>query len=56
VSAAVISTLLYVIADRLAANLLKAPHLVVELRMGCLLLFANGIHGVQIGALSGFEA
>lgn len=35
---------------------MKAPHLVFELRMGCLLLLVNALQETQGGALTGFEA
>lgn len=43
-------------APFLAARTLDAPHLVPELRIGCVLLFLQAIDGVQAGALAGFEA
>jgi len=48
--------LIFVFADRLAANTLAAPGLTVEVRIASLLLFLSALNGVQTGALSGFEA
>lgn len=51
-----ISLLLFLIAPWLATNTLNAPHLVSELRLGCLLLFFNSLTGLQTGALAGLES
>jgi O-antigen/teichoic acid export membrane protein len=51
-----ISLALYIFAPFLAARTLAAPHLVLEFRIGALLLFFNALNGAQTGALSGFEA
>ena len=56
ISSGLISIILFVLAPWLAANTLNAPHLVNELRLSCLLLFFNALNGLQVGALSGFEA
>ncbi len=40
----------------LARHALNAPHLVPEIRIGCVILFLSAIDGVQAGALAGFEA
>ena len=56
ISSGLISVVLFVIAPWLAAKTLNAPHLVDELRLGCLLLFFNSLNGLQTGALAGFEA
>jgi O-antigen/teichoic acid export membrane protein len=50
-----IAGLLFMAAPWLAANL-QAPNLVLELRIGCLLLLFNEINGVQVGSLAGYEA
>lgn len=46
----------YIIAPTLAAKAIKAPHLAMELRIGCGLLFLDALSGAQTGALAGFEA
>jgi O-antigen/teichoic acid export membrane protein len=40
----------------LASRSLAAPHLVLELRIGALLLFFNAVNGTQLGILAGLEA
>jgi O-antigen/teichoic acid export membrane protein len=45
-----------IIAPYLATHTINAPHLVLEVRLGCLLLLFNAINGAQNGALSGLEA
>jgi len=39
----------------IAASLIHAPHLAMELRIGCALLFFSAVNQVQQGALAGFE-
>jgi O-antigen/teichoic acid export membrane protein len=51
-----IALALFTFAPFLAAHTLAAPHLVLEFRIGALLLFFNALNGAQTGALSGFEA
>jgi O-antigen/teichoic acid export membrane protein len=52
----VMSVVLLVAAEWLAATTLAAPHLAGLLRLGALLLLLSGINGAQMGALSGFES
>lgn len=51
-----IALALFIFAPFLAARTLAAPHLVLEFRIGALLLFFNALNGAQTGALSGLEA
>jgi O-antigen/teichoic acid export membrane protein len=51
-----ISVALFIFAPILAARTLAAPHLVLEFRIGALLLLCNALNGAQTGALCGFEA
>jgi len=51
-----ISLALFLFAPFLAAHTLAAPHLVLEFRIGALLLLFNALNGAQTGALCGFEA
>ena len=46
---------LFIATPELASTLLKAPHLVLELRLSCVLLFLNGMIATQLGALYGLE-
>ena len=55
-SGAIITVVLFLVSENLASGMLKAPHLVFELRMGCLLLLVNALQETQGGALAGFEA
>jgi len=55
-SAGLAALVLFLLAPLLAARTLNAPGLAGELRLGCGLLFFNGLNGVQTGALYGFEA
>lgn len=55
-SGIVVSVLVFALAPLLATQTLNAPHLVNELRLGCLLLFLNAINGAQTGVLSGLES
>lgn len=48
--------LIFVFADKLAADTLAAPNLAPEIRIATILLFFSALTGVQFGALSGFEA
>lgn len=48
--------LIFIFADRLAKNTLVAPELAPQVRIASALLFLGALNGVQIGALSGFEA
>jgi O-antigen/teichoic acid export membrane protein len=45
-----------IIAPTIAARVMRAPHLLGELRIGCALLFVNALNGAQTGVLAGFEA
>lgn len=47
---------LVVFAPWLANNTINAPHLVVPLRIGALILFISALNGAQTGVLAGFEA
>ena len=51
-----ISLVLFIFAPFLAARTLAAPHLILEFRIGALLLLCNALNGAQTGALCGFEA
>jgi len=55
-SASVIALVLLVFAPYLAARTMNAPHLVPELRIGCLTLLFEALNGVQLGTLAGFES
>lgn len=55
-SAALFALILIGFAQPVATATLAAPQLILELRIGALLLFFNTINGVQTGTLSGFEA
>ena len=46
----------FIFSPLLATKILKAPHLIQELRLVSIMLFLGGIDGVQIGILAGFEA
>lgn len=50
------ATVMFLLAPWLADRILDAPHLVNELRIGCLLLLFNEIAGVQTASLAGYEA
>ncbi|MBF2066081.1 MAG: oligosaccharide flippase family protein [Calothrix sp. C42_A2020_038] len=50
------SFIIFVFSSTLASNFLNSPQLINALRLGCLLIFFNAIHEMQIGILSGFEA
>ena len=50
-----VALVLFVATPRLVSTLLKAPHLIVEFRLGCALLFLNGLIATQLGALYGLE-
>ncbi|MEI7838060.1 MAG: oligosaccharide flippase family protein, partial [Planctomycetota bacterium] len=56
VSGAVIAGAVALAAPYMAVHTINAPHLMLELRLGCLLLLFNAINGAQNGALSGLEA
>lgn len=55
-SGGLIALVAWLACPYLATQVMKAPHLVFELRLGCLLLFLNAINGSQTGVLAGFEA
>jgi len=42
-------------APAIAINIMKAPYLINELRVGGIILFFNALNGYQSGALAGFE-
>lgn len=42
-------------APSIAINIMKAPYLINELRVGSIMLFFNALNGYQSGALAGFE-
>ncbi len=42
-------------SGRIAGNLINSPHLTLELRIGCLLLFFNTLFQISQAALAGFE-
>ena len=50
-----ITTIILLISPYLACDILDAPHLIDDLRVGALLLFVTVINGAQVGVLSGFE-
>ncbi len=56
ITSGVLSIVLFLSAEWLAARTLAAEHLGGLLRIGALLLLFGGINGAQTGALSGFEA
>jgi len=47
---------IFLFADNLASHTLAAPNLAPQVRIASILLFLGALNGVQIGALSGFEA
>jgi len=55
-SGGVITGIIFFAAPYLAAHTINAPHLAMELRIGCGLLFFNAVIGSQTGVLAGFEA
>lgn len=55
-ASALVAGILYIAAPLLASAALSAPHLGNALRVASLVLFFNGIIGVQNGILAGFEA
>ena len=55
-SAAGFSVLLFVTANWVASELLRAPELVIPLKLSAGLVFLSAISGAQSGALTGFEA
>lgn len=50
-----ITAIILLISPYLACDILDAPHLIDDLRVGALLLFVTVINGAQVGVLSGFE-
>lgn len=56
IASALMAIFLWVSAPFLASNTLNAPGLTEILRLASLVLFFNGLIGVQNGILSGFEA
>lgn len=55
-SGGLISLIILIFAPYLAENTINAPHLVLELRLGAVMLFFSALNGAQTGVLSGFEA
>jgi O-antigen/teichoic acid export membrane protein len=55
-SGGLITLLLIIFAPIVASRSFHAPYLVMELRVGSLLLFLNALNGVQTGTMAGFEA
>lgn len=55
-SGGVIAGIIFFAAPYLADHTINAPHLTMELRIGCGLLFFNAVIGAQTGVLAGFEA
>ncbi len=56
VSSAIIALSVFLLTPWIAAYVLNVPHLGLELRVACALLFFNALIGAQNGSLSGFEA
>jgi O-antigen/teichoic acid export membrane protein len=56
ISSMVVSAIIIVMAPFLAQRVLNAPHLSVELAFMAGIIVLNVLDGVQVGALSGFEA
>lgn len=56
ISSSVAALILLLGAPLLAKYALNAPHLVVELRIACILLILNILTGAQYGVLAGLEA
>ena len=52
---ALVTATILIIAPYLAEHTLNAPHLVLPIRVGALLLFVTVINGAQQGTLAGFE-
>lgn len=50
-----ITSIVLLISPYLANDILEAPYLVDDLRVGAVLLFVTVINGAQVGVLSGFE-
>lgn len=48
--------LFFFLAPLVAANVINAPYLVTEIRIGAIMLFFSALNGAQTGALAGFEA
>jgi O-antigen/teichoic acid export membrane protein len=55
-STAFMATVMFLLAPFLANQLLAAPTLVDELRIGCPLIVLNGIVAIQSASLAGYEA
>lgn len=55
IAGSVVTTIILLLSDYLATEILKAPHLVDALRIGGLMLFVSVINGAQGGTLYGFE-
>lgn len=55
IMATIITALILIFSPIIANSSLNAPHLVVEIRIGAILLFATILNGLQFGILSGLE-
>lgn len=51
-----LSFLLILFSDRIASDMIKAPHLAVELKLSALMLFFSALNGLQTGIMTGFQA
>jgi len=56
ISSAILSIALFFASSVLAGSTLKEPAIAPLLRIAAVLVFLNGVNGIQIGALTGFEA
>lgn len=55
-SGGLIAVIILTLTPYLAKNTINAPHLILELRLGAVMLFFSALNGAQTGVLSGFEA
>ena len=51
-----VALVVFLFAPLVASRALDAPHLAIELRIGCAMLVLNALNGVQLGALAGMES
>ena len=51
-----VTVIFLIVAEPIATYVLKVPHLLFALQVGCFLLVLNTINGVQLGVICGFEA
>jgi O-antigen/teichoic acid export membrane protein len=56
ISGGVIAAVVFLFSSYLTSHVMNAPHLLLELRLACSLLFLNVLFGVNVAALAGFEA